>query len=112
LAAALNQDGTINSTSNPAKSGSIAAVFATGGGANFPNGTLVPIGIYDTTVPVWVVNAERSFEVVFAGDAPGLVAGVMQINFRLPDSLTGNTFAFFVEIGGVSTVQSQIAVVQ
>src|ERR1035441_1082296 len=69
-------------------------------------------GIYDTTVPVWVVNAERSFEVVFAGDAPGLVAGVMQINFRLPDSLTGNTFAFFVEIGGVSTVQSQIAVVQ
>ncbi len=112
LAAALNQDGSINSTSNPATSGSIVTVFATGGGANFPVSTLVPIGIYDTAVPIWVVNAERSFGVVFAGDAPGVVAGVMQINFRLPDSLPGNTFAFFVEIGGVSTVQSQIAVVQ
>ena len=112
LAAALNQDGSINSTLNPAKSGSIVTVFATGGGADFPDGTLVPIGIYDTTVSVWVVNAERSFGVVFAGDAPGLVAGMMQINFRLSDSLPGNTFAFFVEMGGVSTIQSQIAVVQ
>jgi uncharacterized protein (TIGR03437 family) len=113
FAAALNQDGTINSASNPARSGQIVTVFATADSGNyFPDGALVPIGIYNAGVSVWVVTANRSLEVVFAGNAPGLVAGVMQINFRLPNPLpAGNTFAFTVEIGGVSTAQSQIAVV-
>ena len=100
LAAALNQDGTINSASNPARSGQIVTVFATADSGNyFPDGALVPIGIYNAGVSVWVVTANRSLEVVFAGNAPGLVAGVMQINFRLPNPLpAGNTFAFTVEI--------------
>ena len=112
FAAALNQDGSVNSPSNPAKAGAIVAVFATGGGAgNFNDGALVPIGIYNASTSVWAGN-QRSFEVVFAGDAPGLVVGVMQINFRLPDSLPpGNTLSFSLIIGGVSTSQNQIAAV-
>ncbi len=113
LAAALNQDGTVNSPSNPAKSGAIATVFATGGGAgfSFADGALVPMGIYNAPTTVWAGN-QRSFEVVFAGDAPGLVAGVMQINFRVPDSLpAGKTLSFNLIIGGVSTSQNQIAAV-
>jgi uncharacterized protein (TIGR03437 family) len=112
LAAALNQDGAINSASNPARSGQIVTVFAAADSGNyFPDGTLVPIGIYNSGVAVWVLTVNRSLEVVFAGNAPGLVAGVMQINFRLPNPLpAGNTFAFTVEIGGVSTTQGNIAV--
>jgi uncharacterized protein (TIGR03437 family) len=111
LAAALNQDGSVNSPSNPAGSGSVVTVFVTANsGTYFPDGALVPIGIYDAAVSVWVVDSYRSLEVVFAGDAPGIVAGVMQINFRLPNPLpAGNTFAFSVDIGGVSSVQSRIA---
>ena len=112
LAAALNQDGAINSPSNPARSGQIVTVFAAADSGNyFPDGTLVPIGIYNAGVAVWVLTGNRSLEVVFAGNAPGLVAGVMQINFRLPNPLpAGNTFAFTVEIGGASTTQGNVAV--
>jgi uncharacterized protein (TIGR03437 family) len=111
LAAALNQDGSVNSPSNPAKHGSVVTLFATGGGANyFADGAVVPMGIYNAPATVWAGDS-RSFEVVFAGDAPGLVAGIMQINLRLPDSLPlGGTLTFTVAIGGVSTGQNQIAV--
>jgi uncharacterized protein (TIGR03437 family) len=110
-AAALNQDGSINSPSNPAKHGSVVTLFASGGGANyFADGAVVPMGIYNAPATVWAGDS-RSFEVVFAGDAPGLVAGIMQINLRMPDSLSpGGTLTFTVAIGGVSTGQNQIAV--
>lgn len=112
IAAALNQDGTINSAANPAKGGSIVTVFATGGGANyFSDGALVPLAIYDAHVPVLAVSGRLSLEVEFAGDAPGLVAGVMQINFRVPDSAPlGTTFSLSLEIGGVSSAEILIAV--
>jgi uncharacterized protein (TIGR03437 family) len=112
LASGLNQDGSINSPSNPAKHGSVVTLFASGGGANyFADGALVPMGIYDASTKVWAGDDTRSFEVVFAGDAPGLVAGIMQINLRLPDSLPpGGTLTFTVVIGGVSTDQNRIAV--
>jgi uncharacterized protein (TIGR03437 family) len=112
LAAALNQDGSLNSPSNPAKPGSIVTVFATGGGSvYFSDGALVPIGIYPASVPVWAMSGLLSLEVEFAGAAPGLVAGVMQIDFRVPDSLPPeSTLAFSFEIGEVSTDTVQIAV--
>jgi uncharacterized protein (TIGR03437 family) len=111
LAAALNQDRSINSSSNPAKRGSIVTLFATGGVTNyFADGAVVPLEFHDTPATVWAGN-ERSFEVVFAGDAPGLVAGVTQINLRLPASLPpGDTLDFTVMIGGVSTGQNHIAI--
>jgi uncharacterized protein (TIGR03437 family) len=90
-------------------------VFATGGGAGyFPDGSLVPIEAYGSSFSVWVVAGLRSLEVDYAGDAPGLVAGVMQVNFRLPDTLPGNTFGFgypfSLVIGGVESAASQIFV--
>ena len=113
FASAVDQDGSINSDANPAKSGSIVTVFVSGAGANyFADGELVPMGIYNAFGAVWAGNS-RSFEVLFAGDAPGLVAGVMQINFRVPDSLpSSGRLSFTVAIGGVSSAQNQIAVVQ
>jgi uncharacterized protein (TIGR03437 family) len=112
LAAALNQNGSINSPSNPAKGGSIVTVFLTGAGANyFSDGALVPLAIYNAHVPVLAASGLLSLEVDFAGDAPGLVAGMMQINFRVPDSAPlGTTFSFSLEIGGVSSGASLIAV--
>jgi uncharacterized protein (TIGR03437 family) len=98
-AAALNQDGTINSADNPAPAGSIVSVFATGLGpitAPQADGTLVGLPLPNNVVRPVAVDAMwfdgRSgyeitpLEVTYAGPAPYLVAGVSQINFQLAQS--------------------------
>ena len=89
VAAALNQDGTVNSKMNRAAPGTIISVFATGFGALAPqpkDGSLLsalPALQQDISVfgPDFV-------EMIYAGPAPGRVAGAMQVNFRLPENLT------------------------
>ena len=95
-ALALNQDGSLNSASNPAALGSIVTVFATGLGPITPpqaDGTLVglplPANVLPVTVGFVVANPPfgatiyNPFEVTYAGPAPYLVAGATQINFKL-----------------------------
>jgi uncharacterized protein (TIGR03437 family) len=114
LAAAVNQDGTINSFANPATPGTVVTVFATGAGSGpYSVGALVPMGIHYSNVPVYAISGLHSLEVEFAGDAPGMVAGVMQINFRVPDTIDpspGFNLGFLV--GGVLTPSVVIAVAQ
>jgi uncharacterized protein (TIGR03437 family) len=96
-AAALNQDGSVNSANNPAQPGSIVSVFATGLGPITPpqaDGTLVgfplPMNLLAVTVGFTVVNPPfgatifNPFEVTYAGPAPYLVAGASQVNFKIP----------------------------
>lgn len=68
-AAAVNEDGTLNSESNPAARGSIVLIYATGQG-NAPSSVSLKIGQYIA-------------ELLFAGPAPGF-PGLMQINARVP----------------------------
>lgn len=92
FAAALNEDGTVNSRENPARPGTVVSVFATGLGPFFPplEDGEVPSGdqvrLFE---PVAVQDLARRtlLPVLYAGQAPGLVAGVAQINFRLPPGL-------------------------
>jgi uncharacterized protein (TIGR03437 family) len=80
-AAALNQDGSLNSPSNPAKLGSIAVIFGTGAGQ------LNPPGVDGSVVnpPTQFMYLEVSnYQTLYAGAAPTLVSGVFQINFLLP----------------------------
>ncbi len=95
-AAALNQDGSVNSADNLAQPGSIVSVFATGLGPIHPaqaDGTLVgfplPHDVLPVTVGMFVADPPFGagfsfpFEVTYAGPAPYLVAGASQINFKL-----------------------------
>ena len=94
-AIALNQDGSVNSRSNPAAAGSIVTIWATGAGlAAFheADGAIAgsaPGAVLDyPALPVSIIRAVApadSLEVTYAGDAPGFVAGTMQVNFRLPE---------------------------
>jgi uncharacterized protein (TIGR03437 family) len=90
--AILNEDGTINSPSNPAKAGSVVSVFGTGGGATTPatvTGSIVsgpPRSIQ--SLPMSAGIGLSSADVTFAGSAPGQVAGVLQVNLRVPANLT------------------------
>jgi uncharacterized protein (TIGR03437 family) len=98
-AAALNQDGTMNSADHPAPVGSIISVWATGLGPIDPvqgDGTLVGFPLPTNTAQVAVQAIEivspifgggymivTPFVVTYAGPAPYLVAGTSQINFQV-----------------------------
>jgi uncharacterized protein (TIGR03437 family) len=84
---ALNQDGTINSLDNPAPRGSVMTIWVTGGAPPFPpvpNGTIAtgPNEYYVGTLTAGAALVGT----LYAGAAPGLVAGVAQINFIAPNS--------------------------
>jgi uncharacterized protein (TIGR03437 family) len=86
--AVLNQDGTLNTISNPAKAGSIISIFGTGGDFVFsggPDGALWPASplSHFSSLPLVSLNGE-SVEVVYGGSAPGEVVGVFQVNARVP----------------------------
>ncbi len=89
--AALNQDNSRNSSSNPAVKNTVVQIFGTGPGyvPNSPaDGTLVS-GLYPTESKpqVWMESSYVSADnVEFSGLAPGLV-GVWQINVRIPEKL-------------------------
>jgi uncharacterized protein (TIGR03437 family) len=75
-AAALNENGSVNSAANPANRGSIIILFATGLGA--PD----QFEVYtEGDDPGSAVGSE----VLYAGPAPGLVFGAMQVNVRIPE---------------------------
>ena len=104
VAAAINQDGTINSENNRAEPGSVVTVFATGFGALRPQ-TLdgsIPSGTSPVLEQeVLVFGPDGLDKILYAGPAPGEVAGVMQINFRLPQVLT-STPTMLLFVGGWS----------
>jgi uncharacterized protein (TIGR03437 family) len=90
--AIVNLDGTVNSPDNPASAGSYIAVYATGEGQTNPGGvdgklgdTVAPRPIQSPTATVGGISAQ----VQYAGGAPGLVAGVSQINVQIPQAIAG-----------------------
>ena len=90
-AAALNEDGTINSAKNPAKRESIISFFGTGGGVTVPGSTageVTPLELRRLEyTPTFFFGSAGPLDGVmpeFAGAAPGLVAGANQFNVRVP----------------------------
>ena len=112
--AILNEDGTVNGPLNPARPGSIIAIFGTGGGLVEPAGedgrlSSAPFG--RTVVPVKVRVDFLEAEVLYAGEAPGLVSGVLQVNARLPEELTRRgAVPIFLEMGELRSQTSNIGI--
>ena len=85
-ASAINENGTVNSTSNPVSQTGILVFYATGEGQTRPAGQDGRIIVSDIRVPVLPVAVNIGgvpVEVLYAGSAPGQVSGVMQVNVRL-----------------------------
>lgn len=92
LAAALNQDNTLNTRQNPAKRGSSIVLFGTGGGETEPvsvSGEVTPLMVHPLKDPYLRVRIPGSayLTIEYAGGAPGLVSGVTQINLKIPADL-------------------------
>jgi uncharacterized protein (TIGR03437 family) len=90
-ASMLNETGCCNSARNPAAPGSIAALYATGEGQTTPPGVTGKVSDYDKAadyptpqLPVSVTVGGEPAEIVFAGEAPHSMAGLLQVNFRVP----------------------------
>jgi len=104
--AILNQDATLNTPANPAKVGTVVALFVTGAGETQPAGTdgvinpatFPPVPLAGLVVRIGGVESR----VEFAGGAPGAVAGVIQINVRVP-STPGGRVPVQVLFGGRSS---------
>lgn len=77
----LNQDGSINSESNPAARGEVFTLFGNGLGPE-PLPVLEPY--ISSTGPA--PSTAQGMAVLFAGRAPGTVEGIWQVNVRIPQN--------------------------
>ena len=113
--AILNQDNTVNSFDNPASPGSIIMIYGTGFGllqSPVIDGQAVVTQNF-TVLPVSATVAGLQADVVYAGAAPGLIAGVIQINVRLPAGLAHDlTAPLVLTVSGSSTIGGVIAAIQ
>jgi len=117
-AAAVNQDGTINSAGNPAPAGSLVSVWATGLGpitAPQADGTLVGFPLPTNTLQAYVGaitliggpptgTVFSAFPTTYAGPAPYQVAGTSQLNFRPASG------PIYVEVGSSTSPAFQVHV--
>lgn len=128
IAAAINQDGTVNGPTNPAPRGSVVALFGTGFGATSPacasGGLNVPgpanlaagfsVELIDQVGTGVGAHVNTAY---YAGSAPGLLCGVDQINMTVPDYAGPGAFSFkpavvltIAQGGGVDRTSNQSTV--
>ena len=102
----LNEDGRLNSTSQPARLGESVTLFGTGQGETSPpsgTGQMAPVMNAHRIEEVSVMVGGSAAEVVSAGLAPGS-AGVFLIQVRIPDTATtGEETPVSVTIQGESS---------
>jgi uncharacterized protein (TIGR03437 family) len=114
-AAALNEDGTLNSPSNPAARGSIVTLFATGDGVRTPpavDGAAAPWPAPAPVLPVEVRIGDYVADIAYAGAAPGLI-GVLQINARVPSGYApGGALTVTVQVGSAISQPGVVVSVQ
>jgi uncharacterized protein (TIGR03437 family) len=107
--AILNQDNSLNGPDHAAAKGSIVQMFLTGEGQTSPQG--ISGKITDATLPppqvtpaplqpiqVWINGQPAVY--TYAGEAPGMVGGVMQLNVQIPANAPSGALAMAVSIGG------------
>jgi uncharacterized protein (TIGR03437 family) len=117
--AILNQNNSLNGPGNPAAKGSIVQLFMTGEGQTSPPS--VTGALTTTTLPppqvtpapllkVAVLINGQPASYTYAGEAPGLVAGVMQLNVQIPATAqSGVPNSITVSIGP-NTSQNNVTV--
>ncbi len=114
--AIVNQDGTINGPAHPAKAGTYVVMYGTGLGQTTPpgvDGSVTPLTNYPKQVysiqlslsqnPLFTAPAPMTL--LYGGPAPGLVAGVSQINAVVPaGAASGENFVAISAGPGASAV--------
>ena len=113
--AILNQDNSINSPSSPAPQGSVIVLFGTGEGQTKPAGVdgQIASSVFPAPLlPVTVTIGGQNATVLYSGAAPGLVAGVLQVNAALPQDLPSGPVPVVVKVGNASSQSGLMVSVQ
>jgi uncharacterized protein (TIGR03437 family) len=114
--AVANSDGTLNSSTNPAKAGGFVTIYGTGGGVTNPLGITgglwsITASLPTLTLPVSVSIGGTNAIVLYAGSAPTLESGYFQINVALPSGLQASPAVnLVVTVGGSSSVAVPISI--
>lgn len=114
--AILNFDNSVNGTINPAPKRSVIVIYATGEGALRPQpatgsvtsstGPNFPAPINNVSVTI----GGQPAEIKYAGEAPGLVSGALQINAIVPDNIGSGPQTIVLTVGGASNNTQTITV--
>lgn len=113
LGSILNQDGRVNSPALPATKGTIIVIYGTGAGETVPageDGRIVSAAgrqLSEVSVRIGGVTAE----VLYAGPAPGLVSGALQVNARIPQEVEAGNQAVEVTVGTARSPSGVVVVV-
>ncbi len=108
--AILNENLTVNGSTNPAARGSTIVIYATGGGvmSGAVEGRLAqPPFAHLNPLPTVRIGGQTA-RITYAGMAPGLIAGTLQINAIVPADATAND-AVAIEIA-IESATSQTGV--
>lgn len=107
--AILNQNFSVNGTANPEKRGNVIAIYMTGEGQTTPQGVdgmVIPAvvsALKYPNLPVTVTVGGIPAVVAYAGSAPGLISGVMQVNVTIPLTAPTGTQPVVVTVGTANT---------
>jgi endo-1,4-beta-xylanase len=110
--AILNVNYSVNSASNPVAAGGAILVYGTGGGAivgGATDGALAPGVASLVTQPVTATIGGVTANVLYAGPAPGLVNGAVQVNLQIPAGLASGPQPVVITVG-TAVSQSGITV--
>lgn len=116
--AIANADYTPNSAKAPADPGSIVILYLTGEGQTIPGGidgkvtvaTATPPYVPQPVLPVTVTIDGEPAAVAFYGEAPGIVAGVMQVNIAIPADARSGELPVIVRVGDAETPPVTVSV--
>ena len=114
-AAVLNQDNTVNSLANGAAPDTIVSIFATGEGQTDPGGVDGSLGgsvlpLPRPKLPVTVMIDGLPATVLYAGAAPTLPAGLMQVNARVPTGVRRGVSVPITIMVGTASSQSGVTI--
>jgi uncharacterized protein (TIGR03437 family) len=106
--AILNSNLSVNTQSNPAPAGSIVVLYGAGAGQTNPasaDGVIVPptSPIPAPVLPVTATIAGQPAQILYAGDAPDLVSGVLQVNVVIPPGTPSGPQPVVITVGAASS---------
>jgi uncharacterized protein (TIGR03437 family) len=105
--AIVNSDGSVNSPGNPAARGDVVVVYLTGEGQTVPAGVSGKVTTVNANkpltptpvLPVSVLVGGIPADFLFAGEAPGVVSGVLQLNVVIPSNAPQGELPIVVSVG-------------
>jgi uncharacterized protein (TIGR03437 family) len=105
-AVAINEDGSVNTSSSPVPQGHVIYLYATGYGLVTPvqaDGAPNNAGFANPLLPVTASVAGQFATVQRTGGDTGLPAGTIRIDVRVPAGVSGSAIPVSITIGGVTS---------